>query len=171
MLDFQMDAVLDWNTALSYMLRKCSRYEKAIAFGNKIVRSYRKQFSMGVDYFTCACCNEVSNDHCDHTSCECCGGMICEYCMPDAKQDGLAKTYDGSDLYLCGDCEIDAETEHDLRAIAQFLLKSQKKRKFNTIQEVRSHLREKGKLPPAKFNRKEYEVEDASETSEIEEVK
>lgn len=125
---------------------------------------------MGVDFFTCVQCDEVSNDHCDHTSCECCGGMICQYCMPDTKQDGLANKYDGSDLYLCGECENDVETEEDLRVIAQYLLQKQKKRKFETIQDVRQHLRDKGKLPPAKFNRKEYEVEDESEIDEVEEI-
>lgn len=92
---------------------------------------------MGIDYFTCCDCGEISNDCCKFTGCDACDERICEDCMDECLR--------GSHTYVCDNCWNDEMTPGDVHEVAEFLLKPHQD-EYKSFKEVRQVLRDQGKL-------------------------
>ncbi len=106
---------------------------------------------MGVDYFNCCNCGEISNDCCDFTGCDACDERVCVYCMDECRR--------GSHTYVCEKCWEDQITENDKHWIAVFLLKPHQE-EYKALEDVRRILRDKNSLfkPCVKIDAYEKDV-------------
>jgi len=115
---------------------------------------------MGVSWFPCDNCGNVTNDHIENARCGACDGAICYRCMDECR---IRKG-----IYGCDACRDDKITESDKEAMINFLLA---KTEWKSMEALRDHLRNLGKLPKRKkdFTRyieEEEEEEEEEKTSE-----
>jgi len=56
---------------------------------------------MGVDYYNCDVCNEISNDCGYHIWCDTCGAFICESCVDEHGVEQDDETCETSNCPIC----------------------------------------------------------------------
>lgn len=113
---------------------------------------------MGVSWFPCDNCGNVTNDHIENTRCGACDGSICYRCMDACR---IRKG-----IYGCDACRDDKITDTDKQAMINFLLEQTK---WQSMDKLRDHLRNIGKLPKRKKDFTRYAEEEEEEEKDEEE--